>query len=60
MTEKVRFEEEKSGEPPQEGSYLLAHSYTPWQFYKKAFSPAAASAKGTLFPELFGVYGIPR
>lgn len=44
----------------QDSPRLLAHSYTPWQFYKKAFSPAEALMKGTLFPELFGVYRIPK
>lgn len=48
-------------EPSSQGKMrLLAHSYTPWQYYKKAFSPAEALMKGTLFPELYGVYEIPK
>jgi hypothetical protein len=39
---------------------VLAHSYVPWQFYKCAFSPKEALMKGTLFPELWGVYPIPK
>lgn len=38
----------------------LAHSYVPWQYYDKAFCPQEALMKGTLFPELYGVYRIPR
>lgn len=38
----------------------LAHSYVPWQFYDTAFSPQEALMKGTLFPELYGVYIIPK
>lgn len=37
----------------------LAHSYVLWQCYHKAFSPCEALNKGTLFPELFGVYKLP-
>ena len=54
------FDEEISGGRTKEGVRLLAHSYTPWQFYKKAYSPAIALTKGTLFPELYGVYRIPK
>lgn len=39
---------------------LLAHSYVPWQIYENAFCPTEALMKGTLFPELWGVYPIPR
>ena len=39
---------------------ILAHAYVPWQCYEKAFSPAEALMKGTLFPELWGVYRIPK
>lgn len=39
---------------------LLAHSYVPWQSYEQAFSPREALMKGTLFPELWGVYPIPE
>lgn len=39
---------------------LLAHAYVPWQKYERAFTPREALAKGTLFPELWGVYPIPR
>ncbi len=38
----------------------LAHAYVPWQHYNKAFTPQEALAKGTLFPELWGVYPIPK
>ena len=37
----------------------LAHAYVLWQHYDKAFSPPEALMKGTLFPELYGVYMIP-
>ncbi len=37
----------------------LAHAYVPYQCYDKAFCPAEALSKGTLFPELWGVYPIP-
>ena len=39
---------------------LLAHAYVPWQVYNQAFCPREALMKGTLFPELFGVYPIPQ
>lgn len=39
---------------------LLAHAYVPWQTYCEAFSPREALMKGTLFPELWGVYPIPE
>ena len=39
---------------------MLAHSYVPWQSYDDAFSPQEALMRGTLFPELFGVYKIPK
>ena len=39
---------------------VLAHSYVPWQRYTKAFCPEEALMKGTLFPELWGVYPIPE
>ena len=38
----------------------LAHSYVLWQTYEKAFTPPEALMKGTLFPELWGVYKIPK
>ena len=38
----------------------LAHAYVPWQHYDEAFNPHEALMKGTLFPELYGVYAIPR
>jgi hypothetical protein len=60
MTEGAFYEEEFSGRPSSGASPLLAHSYTPWQFYKKAYSPAMALKKGTLFPELYGAYTIPK
>lgn len=39
---------------------VLAHSYVLWQRYTKAFCPEEALMKGTLFPELWGVYPIPE
>jgi len=39
---------------------MLAHSYVPWQYYTNAFGPQEALMKGTLFPELYGVYMIPE
>lgn len=39
---------------------ILAHAYVPWQCYNKAFNPCEALMKGTLFPELWGVYPIPK
>lgn len=38
----------------------LAHAYVPWQSYERAFTPPEALMKGTLFPELWGVYKIPK
>lgn len=38
----------------------LAHSYVPWQYYDKAFSPQEALMRGTLFPEFLGAYMIPK
>lgn len=60
MSEEVFLKEEFSGRTAQGDPRLLAHSYTPWQFYNKAYSPAMALKKGTLFPELYGVYTIPK
>lgn len=42
------------------GRKILAHSYVPWQSYDKAFCPREALTKGTLFPDLWGVYRIPK
>lgn len=39
---------------------LLAHAYVLWQCYDEAFCPQEALMKGTLFPELYGVYPIPN
>ncbi len=39
---------------------ILAHAYVLYQCYDKAFCPSEALMKGTLFPELWGVYPIPR
>ena len=39
---------------------LLAHAYVPWQCYDEAYSPKEALMKGTLFPNLYGVYPIPK
>lgn len=38
----------------------LAHAYVPWQSYEKAYGPREALTKGTLFPDLWGVYKIPK
>jgi len=38
----------------------LAHAYVVWQYYDQAFCPPEALMKGTLFPELYGVYMIPK
>lgn len=40
-------------------AYILAHSYVPQQIYHRVFSPEEALMKGTIFPELWGVYPIP-
>lgn len=37
----------------------FAHVYMPGQIYRKSFAPKEALVKGTLFPELWGVYPIP-
>lgn len=47
-------------EHPMPMNMLLAHAYVPWQCYDKAFSPREALMRGTLFPELWGVYPIPE
>jgi len=39
---------------------MLAHAYVPWQCYGRAFSPRDALMRGTLFPELWGAYPIPK
>lgn len=39
---------------------ILAHAYVLWQSYDDAFCPQEALMKGTLFPELYGVYPIPN
>ncbi|MDT8903142.1 spore coat associated protein CotJA [Anaeroselena agilis] len=39
---------------------MLAHAYIPWQCYTAAFSPCEALMKGTLFPELWGAYPVPK
>lgn len=38
----------------------LAHAYVLWQHYNTAFRPQEALMKGTLFPELYGVYAPPQ
>lgn len=42
------------------GRRILAHAYVPEQCYDKAFCPREALTKGTLFPNLWGVYRIPK
>jgi hypothetical protein len=39
---------------------MMAHAYVPWQCYEQAFSPRDALMRGTLFPELWGAYPIPK
>lgn len=41
-------------------SQQFAHVYMPIQMYKRSFAPKEALVKGTLFPELWGVYPIPE
>ncbi len=38
----------------------FAHVYMPYQIYRKSLTPKEALVKGTLFPELWGVYPIPE
>lgn len=38
----------------------FAHVYMPIQMYRRSFAPKEALVKGTLFPELWGVYPIPE
>lgn len=38
----------------------FAHVYMPIQIYRRSFTPKEALMKGTLFPELWGVYPIPE
>lgn len=37
----------------------FAHVYMPQQIYRRSLAPKEALVKGTLFPELWGVYPIP-
>jgi len=39
---------------------MLAHAYVLWQCYDDAFNPQEALKKGTLFPNLYGVYPVPN
>ena len=55
---KVGEGDQVCGEVPQ--TVILAHAYVPWQCYTNAFTPSEALMKGTLFPELWGVYPIPK
>ena len=60
MPEEWGMESEFSEEPMGEGRFMLAHAYVPRQCYKRAYCPAEALNRGTLFPELFGVYPVPK
>lgn len=61
MTESAPKEDlEKEERADEQCNGILAHSYVPWQSYEQAFSPGEALMKGTLFPELWGVYPIPE
>lgn len=42
------------------GRMMLAHAYVRWQHYDEAFNPQEALKRGTLFPDLYGVYPIPK
>lgn len=53
-------EEMAMGKHGMPENIMLAHAYVPWQRYEEAFNPKEALMKGTLFPELYGVYPIPR
>lgn len=44
---------------PMHNNMILAHAYVLWQCYDRAFCPSDALMKGTLFPELYGVYKVP-
>ena len=41
-------------------SQQFAHVYMPIQMYQRSFPLKEALVKGTLFPELWGVYPIPE
>ena len=41
-------------------SQQFAHVYMPIQMYRRSFPLKEALVKGTLFPELWGVYPIPE
>lgn len=58
MMNKENMMEENVAQLPR--NMMLAHAYVLYQCYNKAFCPAEALMKGTLFPELWGVYPIPR
>ena len=53
-------EDSVAGEANMECAMVWGHSYVPWQMYEQAFPPGEALMKGTLFPELYGVYPIPE
>lgn len=55
-----KMEHDMNHHGPMPECMLLAHAYVPWQNYECAFSPCEALMKGTLFPELWGVYPIPE
>lgn len=58
---KAKMEHEMCQETEMEDcGMMLAHAYVPWQYYEKAFCPEEALMRGTLFPELYGVYRIPK
>lgn len=51
---------EKLTELQNANCVMLAHAYVPWQVYSRAYSPREALTKGTIFPDLWGVYRIPK
>ncbi len=58
MYKKAMKMKEKGAKCP--ANMMLAHAYVLWQCYDQAFCPEEALMKGTLFPELWGVYPIPE
>jgi hypothetical protein len=47
-------------EPQCSNNLAYAHIFIPKQNYTKAFTPDVALKRGTLFPELWNVYPIPK
>lgn len=47
-------------EPQCPSNLMFAHTVIPVQNYTKAYTPDVAIKKGTLFPELWCVYPVPK